>query len=383
MRWFPFLVLPILGACATPPGMDDATPSADFPAVAEWTTLDLGHPDNYADPSLPAPYRDPAVTALDSGRHDPITDRGATLGRVLFFDPRLSVNDRVSCASCHLPSHGFGDTAAFSVGHAGTPLAIRTMRLVNARWYAGPGFLWDRRAPTLEAQATQPIVHPLEMGWDPAHGGLDALRQKMTRLPYYPELFRWAWGSDAITTDRLRRALAMYVRSIVAVDSRWDRGYAQVYDPDTPDRGVRRDVPMLTTEENRGRALFMTPIAEGGLGCAGCHVPPTFALAADARSNGLRAGETTVFKAPSLKDAARTPPYMHSAMLTSLTLVVAFYDGFTQPGPSLDPRLVPPGGGQLRFGLSAADREAVAAFLRTLDDLSLPDDPRFQSPFRR
>ncbi|MCA9721086.1 MAG: cytochrome-c peroxidase, partial [Gemmatimonadetes bacterium] len=95
------------------------------------------------------------------------------------------------------------------------------------------------------------------------------------------------------------------------------------------------------------------------------------------------AGETTVFKAPSLKDAARTPPYMHSAMLTSLTLVVAFYDGFTQPGPSLDPRLVPPGGGQLRFGLSAADREAVAAFLRTLDDLSLPDDPRFQSPFRR
>src|SRR5690606_25193971 len=81
MRWFPFLVLPILGAAASPPGTADAPPAADFPSVAEWTTLDVGHRDNYADPSLPAPDRDPAVTALDNGRHDPITDRGATLGR--------------------------------------------------------------------------------------------------------------------------------------------------------------------------------------------------------------------------------------------------------------------------------------------------------------
>lgn len=377
MRRLCFALLTV--ACSDSP----MAPEVPWPAVEEWTTLDLTRPDNYANPDLPAPYQDPSVVALDNSQADPITDAGATLGRVLFFDPRLSITDSISCASCHLPAYGFTDTMPFSIGHAGTPLTVRTMRLANARWYAGPGFLWDRHAPTLEAQATQPMTHPLEMGWDPAHGGLDALLRKMQRLPYYPELFRWAWGSDDITAERIARSLAMYVRSIVAVRSRWDVGYAQVYDPDAPDKGLLLDVPTLTVEENRGRALFMAPIDAGGLGCAGCHVPPTFALAADARSNGLGAGETTVFKAPSLKNVGLTGPYMHNGMLTSLPLVVAFYDGFTRPGPSLDPRLVPPGGGQLRFGLSAADREAVAAFLASLTDSSLPEDPRFSAPFRR
>jgi cytochrome c peroxidase len=368
----------LLASCST-----GATGTAtDYPAVAEWTTLDLAHPDNYADPDLPAPYHDPAVVALDNARAAPITDAGATLGRVLFFDPRLSVNNSIACASCHLPAAGFTDTAAFSRGHAGGALAVRTMRLANARWYNGPGFLWDRRAPTLEAQATQPLEHPVEMGWDAAAGGLAALRARMAGLPYYPELFTWVYGDASITDERIRRALAMYVRSIIAVRSRWDAGYAQVYDPSLPDRGLMRDVPTLTAQENLGRALFIGRADQGGFGCAGCHLPPTFSLIADSKSNGLTADETVIFKAPSLKNVGVAGPYMHNGMLESLPLAVAFYDGFALPGPALDDRLKGPGGTQRRLDMTDAEREAVVAFLHTLTDTSHVQDPRFRTPFR-
>ncbi len=375
------LVLGFSVACTGP--SNAGTGEGRWPAVAEWTMLDLAHPDNYAHPDLPAPYRDPAVEAIDNARNHPITDAGATLGRVLFFDSHLSVDDRTACASCHLPAWGFTDTAAFSTGHAGARLTRRTMRLANARWYAGPGFFWDRRAPTLEAQATMPIVHPDEMGWDADHGGLDALVTKLAALPYYPELFAWAWGDREITVGRVQRSLAMYVRSIVAVRSRWDAGYAQVYDPTLPDRGLSRDVPGLTTQENLGRSLFMRTHAEGGFGCASCHVPPTFSLDATAKSNGITQHETVVFKAPSLKNVALTGPYMHNGRFPRLALAVAFYGGFFNDGPALDDRLRGPGGSQLHTPMSGEQREALTAFLRTLTDTTLRHDPRFDTPFRR
>jgi cytochrome c peroxidase len=383
MRHFPApLLLAFVTGCTTGPASDDGPAADAWPAVAEWTTLDLAHPDNYATPDLPAPYLDPAVGALDNSRADPITDAGATLGRVLFFDPRLSITDSISCASCHLPAYGFTDTVQFSGGHAGALLAVRTMRLANARWYAGPGFLWDRRAPTLEAQATQPMTHPLEMGWDPAHGGLDALLVKMQRLPYYPELFRWAWGSDEVTTERIRRSLAMYVRSIIAVRSRWDEGYAEVYDPDAPDKGLLRDLPTLDARENLGRRLFIATQEEGGFGCARCHVPPTFSLAADSRSNGITLNETVIFKAPSLKNVGLTGPYMHNGRFRLLDEVVAFYGGFLNPGPALDERLTAADGGQATLQIPVDQRRAVAAFLRTLSDTTTLADTRYRTPFR-
>lgn len=374
------LALALSAACTGPSNVAEG--AGHWPAVAEWTTLDLAHPDNYADPGLPAPYRDPAVQALDNSRDDPITDAGATLGRALFFDRHLSVDDRLACASCHLPTYGFTDTVAFSVGHAGTHLTRRTMRLANARWYDGPGFFWDRRAPTLEDQATQPIQHPDEMGWDSAHGGLEALLVKMQALPYYPELFAWAWGDRAITVERIRRSLAMYVRSIVAVRSRWDDGYTQVYDPDAPDKGLLRDVPTLDARENLGRHLFIATQDAGGFGCARCHVPPTFSLSADSRSNGITQHETVIFKAPSLKNVALAGPYMHNGRFPRLELAVAFYGGFFNDGPALDDRLRAPDGGQLRQPMSAKQREAITAFLRTLTDTTMRHDPRYASPFR-
>lgn len=375
--------LAIIAVTLTAAGCGRASDDASqYPAVTEYLTLDLARLDNYANPDLPAPYRDPDVIALDRDR-PPISDAVATLGRVLFFDAHVSVNDRIACASCHRPELGFTDSLPASVGHDGVTRApFRAMRLANARWYNGPGFLWNRRATTLEEQATQPIVHPIEMGWDASHGGLDSLRQKLQRLPYYPELFAFAFGNPEITEARLRSALAQYVRSIVAVKSRWDIGYLVNYDPSIPDKGLLRDVPGLTPEENLGRSLFLRSREAGGFGCGSCHVPPTFSLSADARNNGLDANETVIFKAPSLKNVAITGPYMHDGRFSRLDLVVAFYDGFPQHGPALDPRFLTAEGHQVKLNMSAAQRDAVVAFLATLTDTTMRHDPRYQSPFR-
>jgi cytochrome c peroxidase len=351
--------------------------------VGDPPAIDPTRLDNYARPDLPAHYRDPAVAALDQTRHLPVTNAGATLGRVLFFDRTLSVNDSLACASCHLPQLGFGDTARFSLGHDGKRRTTRhSMRLANARFYDGPGFFWDRRAPTLEAQVTEVIVNPIEFGFDGQRGGVDSLVRKLRRVPWYPPLFALAFGDSGVTAERLRSALGQFVRSIVSTDSKWDRGYATVYDAARPARSLLVDLPNFTVEENRGRRIFMRTRAEGGAGCASCHVPPTFSMSAGAMSNGMDLGETRIFKAPSLKNVALTPPYMHEGRLISPFQVAAYYNRFVQPGPALDPRLHGENGGQLDLRLSDEDQLALAAFLMTLTDSTLLSDPRFRDPFR-
>jgi hypothetical protein len=108
---------------------------------------------------------------------------------VLFYDKALSLNRTVACASCHQQTQGFGDTQRFSRGFAGGLTTAHAMRLGNVRYYAPGSMFWDKRAATLEAQATQPIQHPVEMGFDAANGGLGALLARLQALPYYPELF--------------------------------------------------------------------------------------------------------------------------------------------------------------------------------------------------
>jgi cytochrome c peroxidase len=257
------------------------------------------------------------------------------------------------------------------------------MRLGNVRYWQPGNMFWDRRAATLEAQATQPIQHPVEMGFDASNGGLAALLTKMQGLAYYPELFAFAFGDAAITEDRIQRALAQFQRGMVSVNSRWDSGFAQVYSPALPDRGRDSDIATFTVQENRGRHLFMAGPQQGGLACAGCHVPPTFALAANARSNGLDAGETVLFKSPSLKSVGLSSAFMHDGRFSSLEQVVEHYNSGVRDGPALDNRLRTPDGRPRVLNLAEADKAALAAFLRTLDDGVLAADPRFSSPFRQ
>lgn len=368
----------------TPTPVPTPTPTPDpFAAIRQFLTIDPNNPSNYANPTFPVHY-DAGVLARDNTPGDnPTTNRGATLGRVLFFDRRLSINDTVSCASCHQPPNGMTDSRRFSAGFSGADFtSAHSMRLGNIRFYAGRSMFWDKRAATVEAQATQPIQNSVEMGFDAAHGGFAAVISKMETLPYYPELFRWVYGDPSITEDRVQRALAQFERSMVSVNSRFDTEFARVYDPADPQRGVGRPFPGYTAQEARGKDLFVRPPAQGGAGCVGCHQAPTFALDPNSRSNGLDAGENRIFKSPSLKNVALTGPYMHDGRFQTLEQVVDHYISGVQGGPALDNRLRTPGGQPLRLPLTQADRDALVAFMRTLNDNVLTSDPKFSNPFR-
>ena len=351
--------------------------------VASALNLNLNALENYAAPALPL-YYDAAVQASDNTPgNDPVSNRIATLGRVLFHDKRLSVNNTVACASCHQQTRSFDDASRFSTGFAGTAFTTaHAMRLGNIRYYRPGTMFWDQRATSIETQATQPIQNPVEMGFDDAHGGLSAVVAKMQALPYYTELFNFAFGDAGISEARIQRALAQFQRSMVSVNSRWDTGYAANFNAALPDKGQGLPVAGFNASEERGRVLFFTPPGQGGAGCVPCHVAPTFSLAANSRSNGLDAGETRVFKSPSLKSVGLSSAFMHDGRFATLEQVIEHYDNGVQAGPALDNRLVGGNGQPRRLNLSVADKAALAAFLRTLNDPVLVADPKFSSPFK-
>lgn len=376
----PITATPAPTPAPTPTPTPPATTLADI--VAQFTTIDLDSLLNYANPSLPA-YYDNTVTNRDNEpANNRLEDRVATLGRVLFYDTQLSVNNTKSCASCHQQAAGFDDPDRFSTGFAGgTFTTAHAMRLGNARYYQPGSAFWDKRAASLEAQATQPIQNPIEMGWDADAGGINALITRMEGLDYYPALFEFAFGNATITEARMQQALAQFERAMISSDSRWDQAYAQVFNPNAPNRNLNVNLPGFSASENRGRQLFMTGRNNGGAGCSACHQPPTFSLAANSNSNGLDAGETTEFKSPSLKNVARSAFFMHDGRFSSLAAVVEHYNSGIQNGPALDNRLRQ-GNNPQRLNLSDADKQALVDFMETLTDNSLNTDIRFTNPFR-
>lgn len=362
-------------ATVTAPVSTSVTPVS----VTEVLTIDFAGVAMYSFAALPSHY-DGAVAALDNST-GMIDDRIATLGRVLFYDKKLSLNDTVSCASCHQQARGFSDAARFSNGLFGSSsMSAHTPRLGNVRYYQPGTMFWNKRAPTLEFQATQPIQDALEMGFTAGAGGIDALITKMNAIAYYPALFNFAFGNATITEPKIQQALAQFERAMISSSSRWDTAYAQVF-TSSGDRNINVDLPGFSAEENRGRALFMGG-AGANVACAACHVPPTFSLDANARGIGLDAGEGTVFKAPSLKNVALNGPYMHDGRFATLDQVLQHYNNGIRPGPALDARLLNRNGNPRGFNLNGADRAAIIAFLRTLNDTSLTTDPRFSNPFR-
>ncbi|MES2987129.1 MAG: cytochrome c peroxidase [Pseudomonadota bacterium] len=379
MRWGSMVCALALAAC----GGGGTQPSATPASVAKFTTIDFANVANYSAPRLPA-YFDATVNTLDnSPPTNAVNDRVATLGRVLFYDLRLSTNNHASCAACHQQAFGFTDPMRFSNGISTAAITdFHAMRLGNLRYWEPGSTFWDRRAASVEVQASHPLHSLIEMGWGGPAGGIDALMLKMAKTPYYPELFSWAFGNSEVTEPRVQQALAQFLRAMISSSSKWDEGYAKVFSATAPDRALDVDLPNFTPQENRGRHLFMASAAKGGAACASCHLPPTFALDANSQSNGMDAGEKRLFKAPSLRSVGLTGPYMHDGRFETLMQVVDFYDHGIQDGPALDNRLRQNGKPQ-RLNLSAADRAALVAFLMTLTDEALTKDPRFSDPFRR
>jgi cytochrome c peroxidase len=181
-------------------------------------------PHRYADPPLPPHFEPRWVKALDTTPADnPTTDAGATLGRVLFYDTRLSASDTVSCGTCHLQKHAFAEPRRVSVGHEGRKGDRNAMSLVNLR-FSRAGFFWDERAETLEEAVGLPVRSRIEMA---GRDGPATARALAADARYAP-LFRAAFGTPEVTDGRIRRALAQFLRAMVSADSKYDRGAARV-----------------------------------------------------------------------------------------------------------------------------------------------------------
>ncbi len=392
----------LLAACdgTMMPGTTDpgtpTTPVEPLPAAVTAVLNLADQPDNYANPTLPAYLRSAYAQASDNTpANNPVTNAGATLGRVLFYDPLLSQNKTIACASCHVQKNAFSDTNVLSLGVTGEKTARNSMPIVDSRYYRNGRFFWDERATTLEEQVLGPIQNPVEMGMT-----LTDTVDRVAAQAYYAPLFMRAFGDTKVTSDRIAKALAQFARSIVSYRSRFDQGLAQAGD-------VQAAFSTFSAEENQGKNLFL-----GRAGCSVCHLdsggpPPQNAPRPNQglffieipTNNGLdaqvglgddgvgdftgRAVDRGRFKSPSLRNVAVTAPYMHDGRFATLTQVVEHYNSGVQAHPNLDNRLrTAPGGAPRRLNLTAAEIQSVVAFLGTLTDQELLKDAKFSDPFR-
>jgi cytochrome c peroxidase len=347
-------------------------------AAAQDGILDLTQLPDYAGQPVPA-----YIARDNTPPGNPITNLGATLGRTLFYDKRLSRNDTISCASCHQQAHAFSDLAAASVGVAGTT-GRHSMRLVNARFSQELRFFWDERAASLEAQTTQPIQDHVEMGFSGGDGdpGFPELVAKLAAIREYQALFAIVYGDPGIDEARIQNAIAQFVRSIQSFDSKFDQGRAQVGGDNAP-------FPNFTPQENAGKNLFLAPPNNGGAGCAGCHRPPEFDIAPNSGNNGVigtlsGGADLTVTRSPSLRDlvdpdGVPNGAFMHDASLATLLDVVNHYNSIPTENEGLDNRLR--GGRGQQLNLTDVQKNELTAFLRTLTGANIYTDPKWSDPF--
>ncbi|MGL2966131.1 cytochrome-c peroxidase [Flavobacterium sp. XGLA_31] len=388
-KWISFLAIASLWSCSKTD--DYVDPYANVKATFG-SSIDLEHLANYANQTIPT------YITKDNGMANPITDKGATLGRVLFYDKNLSSNNTISCASCHQQANAFSDTQVASNGVNGTT-ARHTMRLINTRFANESKFFWDERAASLEIQTTQPIRNHTEMGYSGTNGDEDFsnLVTKLSQLGYYKELFKFVYGTEEITESKIQLALAQFVRSIQSFDSKYDIGRSQ---PQVANDG--QPFPNFTNQENQGKQLFLAPPqfdatgnrTGGGLGCAGCHAAPEFDIAPNSGNNGIigvlngTGIDVSVTRAPSLRDIVKTDgtlngPLMHTGVFTDLQTVIGHYGNINiAPGNAvaLDPKLRPGGNGQ-KLNLTAQEVNAMMAFLKTLSGTNVYIDAKWSNPF--
>lgn len=342
--------------------------------------LDLTSLHNYAGQTAPT-----YITRNNTPGNNAIANGAATLGRVLFYDKRLSRYDTLSCASCHKQEFAFSDTDTASTGVAGTT-GRHAMRLINARFSQEAKFFWDERAASLEAQTTRPIQDHVEMGFSGTNGdpAFADLVTKLSAISEYRVLFAQAFGSATITETLVQRALAQFVRSIQSFDSKFDTGRAAA--------GANNvNFANFTASENNGKALFLSPPNQGGAGCAGCHRPPEFDIDPNSLNNGVITSLTTTpdltnTRSPSLRDLVGPTgqpngPFMHDGSLATLADVINHYAAIPGNNDNLDNRLRRPGGQVQTLNLTAQQRSDLVAFLATLTGSAVYTDEKWSDPF--
>ena len=286
------------------------------------------------------------------------TPEKAALGKMLFFDTRLSRDKNLNCASCHNPSFGWEVPFATAIGSGGKPLGRHAPTALNQAW--SKNYFWDGRAPTLEAQAKGPIKAAVEMDLP-----LAKAVERLSAVEGYRSVFSKAFPKEGLNADTLVKAIATYERTLVTGDTPFDRW-------------VRGDAKAMADGAKRGFALFA-----GRAGCSGCHTGwnftddkfhdiglPTEDKGRMATTNA--ATDQHAFKTPGLREITARAPYMHVGQVNTLDEVLGHYVTGGQKRPSLSPLVKP-------IVLSPQERQDLVAFLRSLSSpqvmLAMPNLP--------
>jgi cytochrome c peroxidase len=349
------------------------------------TNVDLNSTLNYQNTNIPTYIR-----FTETG--NTIDNKKATLGRILFYDKQLSIDNSISCANCHQQENAFSDPAIASIGVNGVTVR-HSMRLVNTGFQAGSNYFWNERVNSLERQVTEPIKDHLEMGFsgENAAPNFDDLLSKLSQIDYYQVLFNHVYGDELVTEERLQESLAQFVLSIQSFDSKYDDGLLLTGNPGQP-------FPNYNMSENRGKFLFTTVPQNGGAGCVSCHVPPEFAIKDNIHNNGIIAtiADPNIFdhnntRSPTLRDLENPAgylngPLMHNGSLNSLLEMVEHYNDIDMTNQQLvDPLLFqglgPNGPIGQQLNLSITDKEALVNFLKTLTGNDMYTNVKWSNPF--
>lgn len=282
------------------------------------------------------------------------------LGRDLFYDPILSLDNTISCASCHSQTHAFADhNGAFSSGVGGATGVRNSPSITNLAWY--PSFMWDGGVNHIETFSVAPITNPLEM-----KETIPNVLAKLNASPKYKSKFKAAYNVDEITDQKMLQALSQYMAMVISADSKYDQ--------------YRKGEVSLTAQESAGLELFRSK-------CASCHTEPLF-TDFSFRNNGIDEtftdlGRATItqnpddngkFKVPSLRNVELTYPYMHDGRFFTMAQVLDHYSTGIHQSATLDASL------SAGVPLTADEKSKIIAFLRTLTDYNLMADPLLSEP---
>ncbi len=292
---------------------------------------------------------------------NPMTEPGINLGKRLFFDTNLSNSGRISCASCHLPSHSFADSIPLSLGDKGLILDRHTPTLINLAWM--PELFWDGGAKNLESSIFAPLTHTKEMNMS-----LHQITSRLNQGVSYLKQFKATFGTDSVYSAYIARALAQYLRTLIAANSPFDQYF------------LTKDSTFLSTKAFQGYLLFQKH-------CQACHPPPLFTdnqyhniglnKTFPPNNEGIYQGRFRIsldstdigkFKTPTLRNIARTAPYMHDGRFTTLEEVLQHYSHQVQSSATLDPFFFQNKTNSPRIELSPSEQEAIIAFLNTLTE---------------
>ena len=312
---------------------------------------------------------------------NPLTKEGVELGRFLFYEKRLSGDNTMSCATCHMPQNGFSDANQFSVGIDGIAGTRQSMALVNLGWENF--FFWDGRSSSLEEQILEPVPNPIEMhqSWK------DAVSKLNADVKYRNRFFR-AFNEEGIDSVKVSKAIAQFLRTLVSGESKYDVMY-KYENSMTLNSNEQAMLGTIDPEEWAGYDLFKSL---NGADCFHCHNGPLMQVKKFS-NNGLmpnsindlgRAHVTNnpednyKFKVPTLRNIALTAPYMHDGRFATLDEVIEHYSSGIHMSPTIDPLIE--FGSQGGVQLDAQEKYLLKKFLLTLTDNNFINNPNFKDP---